>query len=80
MSQQDTAPTVRDVSPDGTYDATAKHKAGAKLARIPVKVVPGEILKKPPWIRVKAASASTRFYEIKDILQGMGLSLGMRLE
>jgi lipoyl synthase len=69
MSQQDTAPTVRDVSPDGTYDATAKHKAGAKLARIPVKVVPGEILKKPPWIRVKAASASTRFYEIKDILR-----------
>jgi lipoic acid synthetase len=69
MSKQDTAPTVRDVAPDGAYNPTAKHKAGAKLSRIPVKVVPGEALKKPPWIRVKAASAGTRFYEIKDILR-----------
>ena len=69
MSNQNPTTTVRDVAPDGAYDATVKQKAGAKLARIPVKVIPGEVLKKPPWIRVKAASASTRFYEIKDILR-----------
>ncbi len=51
------------------YDPTVKQKAGAKLSRIPVKVVQGEVLKKPDWIRVKAGSPSTRFYEIKDILR-----------
>ena len=51
------------------YDATAKQKAGAKLSRIPIKVMPGEVLKKPEWIRVKAGSPTTRFYEIKDILR-----------
>jgi len=60
---------VRAIQPIAGYDATLKQKAGAKLARIPVKVVPGEILKKPPWIRVRAGSPSTRFYEIKDILR-----------
>ena len=64
-----TSDIVKDAQAGQTYDATAKQKAGAKLARIPVKVVPGEILKKPPWIRVKAGSPSTRFYEIKDILR-----------
>ncbi len=51
------------------YDATLKQKAQAKTARIPIKVVPAEILKKPEWIRVKAGSPSTRFYEIKQILR-----------
>ena len=60
---------IREIQPIAGYDATLKQKAGAKLARIPVKVVPGEILKKPPWIRVRAGSPSTRFYEIKDILR-----------
>jgi lipoic acid synthetase len=41
-----------------------------QTARIPIKVVPvGEVLKKPDWIRVKAGSPSTRFYEIKNILR-----------
>ena len=35
----------------------------------PIKVVPAEVLKKPDWIRVKAGSPSTRFYEIKQILR-----------
>ncbi len=52
-----------------TYDASAKQKAAAKLSRIPVKVEAGEVLKKPDWIRVKAGSPTTRFYEIKDILR-----------
>ncbi|HEY4083665.1 MAG TPA: radical SAM protein, partial [Burkholderiaceae bacterium] len=51
------------------YDATAKQKAQAKTARIPIKIVPAEVLKKPDWIRVKAGSPSTRFYEIKQILR-----------
>jgi lipoic acid synthetase len=61
--------TVREVSADGQYDPTAKHKAAAKLSRIPVKVQAAPALKKPVWIRVKAGSPSTRFYEIKDILR-----------
>ncbi len=53
-----------------SYDPNVKQKAGAKTSRIPIKVVPsGEVLKKPDWIRVKAASNSTRFYEIKNILR-----------
>jgi lipoic acid synthetase len=44
-------------------------KGRAKTARIPVKVVPQERLKKPDWIRVKAGSGSTRFDEIKQRLR-----------
>jgi len=51
------------------YDPRAKQKAEAKTARIPIKVVAGETLKKPPWIRVRAGSPTTRFYEIKQILR-----------
>ena len=61
--------TVREAQSREQYDPTAKQKAAAKLSRIPVKVEPGEVLKKPDWIRVKAGSPSTRFYEIKDILR-----------
>ena len=57
------------MTPTPTYDPTAKQKAQAKTARIPIKVVPAETLKKPDWIRVKAGSPTTRFYEIKQILR-----------
>ncbi|MGE0097149.1 MAG: lipoyl synthase, partial [Hydrogenophaga sp.] len=60
---------VRQAQPAASYDATAKQKSQAKTARIPIKVVPAEVLKKPEWIRVKAGSPTTRFYEIKDILR-----------
>ena len=60
---------VREAQSVETYDASVKQKAAAKLSRIPVKVEAGEVLKKPEWIRVKAGSPSTRFYEIKDILR-----------
>ena len=63
------AGAVREAQPAATYDPTAKQKSQAKTARIPIKVVPGEVLKKPEWIRVKAGSPTTRFYEIKDILR-----------
>jgi lipoic acid synthetase len=62
-------PVVREVQTLENYDASAKQKAAAKLSRIPIKVEAGEILKKPDWIRVKAGSPTTRFYEIKDILR-----------
>ena len=55
--------------PDAPYDARAKQKSQAKTARIPIKIVPAETLKKPDWIRVKAGSPTTRFYEIKQILR-----------
>jgi lipoyl synthase len=60
---------VREAQPVETYRASAKQKAAAKLSRIPVKVEQGEVLRKPDWIRVKAGSPTTRFYEIKQILR-----------
>ncbi len=53
-------------------DAGVKQKSELKTARIPIKIVAqpaAERLKKPEWIRVKAGSASSRFYEIKQILR-----------
>jgi len=60
---------VHQSQPSDSYDASAKQKAQAKTARIPIKVVPAEVLKKPDWIRVRAGSPTTRFYEIKQILR-----------
>ncbi|MFW8566531.1 lipoyl synthase [Orrella sp. 11846] len=51
------------------YDPTQKQKALAKTSRIPIKIVPAERLKKPEWIRVKAAAPNSRFYDIKRILR-----------
>src|SRR5664279_566844 len=48
--------------------AGVKHKGDAKTSRIPIKVVAADMLKKPEWIRVRAAS-SPRFVEIKKILR-----------
>ena len=62
-------PTVHEAQSADQYNPLAKQKAAAKLSRIPVKVELAEVLKKPDWIRVKAASTGTRFYEIKDILR-----------
>ena len=64
-----TPEVVREAQSTEAYNPLAKQKAAAKLSRIPVKVVQGEVLKKPDWIRVKAGSPSTRFYEIKETLR-----------
>jgi lipoic acid synthetase len=48
--------------------AGVKHKGDAKTARIPIKVVAAEPLRKPAWIRVRAPS-SPRFHAIKRILR-----------
>ncbi len=48
--------------------AGVKHKGEGKTARIPIKIVAAETLKKPDWIRVRAGG-SPRFFEIKRILR-----------
>jgi lipoic acid synthetase len=55
-------------APPADNAAGIKHKGGAKTARIPIKVVAAETLRKPEWIRVRAPS-SPRFQEIKTILR-----------
>jgi len=50
-------------------DPMLKQKGAAKTARIPIKVEAVPALKKPDWIRVKLAPASSRFQEIKSILR-----------
>ena len=52
----------------------AKKKGEAKTGKVFKKfaitpVPTGQVLKKPDWIRVKAGSPATRFYEIKNILR-----------
>ena len=64
-----TSEVVREAQSTEAYNPLAKQKAAAKLSRIPIKVEQGEVLKKPEWIRVKAGSPTTRFYEIKEILR-----------
>ncbi len=64
-----TTTTTETAADQPAYDASAKQKSQAKTSRIPIKVVAAEVLKKPDWIRVKAGSPSTRFYEIKNILR-----------
>ena len=55
-------------------DPLAKKKGEAKTAPVAKKfplrfVADGPVARKPEWIRVRAGSPSTRFYEIKDILR-----------
>jgi len=45
-----------------------KQKGAAKTARIPIKIIPAERLKKPDWIRVRFGDTQ-RFKEIKQILR-----------
>jgi lipoic acid synthetase len=49
-------------------DLNTRQKRELKTARIPIKIVPSEPLRKPDWIRVRAGS-SERFTEIKQILR-----------
>jgi lipoyl synthase len=44
-----------------------------KGARKTIRIVPRPPLPKPPWIRVRAASPNSRFYEIKSILRSQKL-------
>lgn len=60
---------LKTIAKDEAYDASQKQKAFDKVSRIPVKVVQREPLKKPSWIRVKAAPANSQFNHIKKILR-----------
>ncbi|WP_432786172.1 Lipoyl synthase [Oligella sp. MSHR50489EDL] len=60
---------LKSIEKDVAYDASKKQKAFDKVSRIPVKVVQREPLKKPSWIRVKAAPANSQFNHIKKILR-----------
>ena len=46
----------------------SRQKGQAKTARIPIKIVPEPIARKPSWIRAKSPN-SPRFFEIKQILR-----------
>ena len=50
-------------------EAGVKQKGELKTARIPIKIVPQEALRKPDWIRVKAGNDAGRFGEIKKMLR-----------
>lgn len=50
-------------------EAGVKQKGELKTARIPIKIVPQEALRKPEWIRVKAGNDAGRFGEIKKMLR-----------
>ncbi len=71
------SPEKPDASGTPTLDPFAKKKGDAKTGvvfkKFPVEVIAARetraALRKPDWIRVKAGSASTRFYEIKNILR-----------
>ncbi|MBI3917925.1 MAG: lipoyl synthase [Betaproteobacteria bacterium] len=52
--------------------AGVKQRGAEKTARIPIKVVPVERLRKPDWIRVRLGDGE-RFHEIKQILRSHGL-------
>jgi len=56
-------------SANAPIDITGIKQTGqAKTARIPIKVVAAEPLRKPDWIRVKV-SQSPRFHEVKNLLR-----------
>ena len=46
----------------------SRQKGKAKTERIPIKIVPQALLRKPAWIRAKSPN-SPRFFEIKQILR-----------
>jgi len=73
LSEEIKAPRVPEAPSPGAGSSADAHKAlqkGAlKTNHIPIKIVPAERLRKPEWIRVKAASVNSRFHQIKQILR-----------
>ena len=52
---------------------TGKAKTDRVFDRYAIKIVPREPLRKPDWIRVRAAGVDSRFHEIKRILRERNL-------
>ena len=44
-----------------------------KTARIPIKIIPIEPIRKPEWIKIKLSTDNTRYHEIKSILREANL-------
>lgn len=61
--------TLQPTDKDTSYDATKKQKSFEKTSRIPIKIIPIEKIKKPEWIRVKAAAPNSKYNDIKRILR-----------
>ncbi len=53
--------------------SATREKGAAKILRRTIPVVPAAKLKKPAWIRVKAAAEGSRFHDIKRILREKAL-------
>jgi len=71
QTQSNPRPTVR---PRTDYDPSRHQRAKEKTSRIPIKVErTTNPLKKPDWIRVKAAAPNSKFRDIKRILRETNL-------
>src|SRR6266436_6191469 len=46
-----------------------KLRDAAKTSRIPIKIVPAPVARKPEWIRVRLGADNSRYNEIKQILR-----------
>jgi len=62
------ADPLNPVSPPAKKVAGVKEVDAAKTARIPIKIIPQPMLRKPEWIRMKVPD-SARFQEIKRVLR-----------
>ena len=54
-------------------DIGEKLRDAAKTSRIPIKIVPAPVARKPEWIRVKLSADNSRYTEIKQILREANL-------
>jgi lipoic acid synthetase len=63
-------PELEGLTPD---ELKALQKGRLKTAKIPIKIVPQERLRKPEWIRVRAAAPGSRFHDIKRVLREANL-------
>jgi|ERR1700674_331403 hypothetical protein len=50
-----------------------KLRDAAKTSRIPIKITPVPVARKPGWIRVRLGAENSRFTEIKQILREANL-------
>jgi lipoic acid synthetase len=70
MARMPSTPDSRDPA---AAELKALQKGRLKTAKIPIKIVPQERLRKPAWIRVRAAAPGSRFHDIKRVLREASL-------
>ena len=64
---------MTDMPTPAELEQKKRQKGELKTAKIPIKIVPQERLRKPEWIRVRAAAPGSRFHDIKQILRDANL-------